>query len=46
MDIDARAKVKGPPAPLDSVEPHAAMLSIPADGQLLSKIISVENLLR
>jgi hypothetical protein len=34
------------PAPLGSVEPHAGMLKIPPDGQLLYKIISVENLLR
>jgi len=34
------------PAPLGSVEPHAPLLTTPPDGQLLYKIISVENLLR
>ena len=34
------------PAPLGSVEPHAPLLTIPPDGQLLYKILSVENLLR
>jgi hypothetical protein len=34
------------PAPLGSVEPHAPLLSVPSDGQLLYKILSVENLLR
>ncbi|HYE36469.1 hypothetical protein [Methylocaldum sp.] len=34
------------PAPLGSVEPHAPLLSVPSDGQLLYKISSVENLLR
>jgi hypothetical protein len=34
------------PAPLGSVEPHAPLLNVPPDGQLLYKIISVENLLR
>lgn len=34
------------PAPLGSVEPHAAMLKRPPDGQLLYKMITVENLLR
>ncbi len=33
------------PAPLGSVEPHAFLLSVPADGHLLYKIMSVENLL-
>lgn len=33
------------PAPLGSVEPHAGMLKMPPDGQMLYKIISVENLL-
>lgn len=32
-------------APLGSVEPHAPMLNVPPDGQLLYKIMSVENLL-
>jgi len=34
------------PAPLGSVEPQAPLLTQPSDGQLLYKIISVENLLR
>lgn len=34
------------PAPLGSVEPHAGMLKIPPDGQLLYKMITGENLLR
>ncbi|MGH8468246.1 MAG: hypothetical protein ACREVY_04415 [Gammaproteobacteria bacterium] len=34
------------PAPLGSVEPHAPMLNVPPDGQLLYKIMSAENLLR
>ena len=33
-------------APLDSVEPHAPMLNVPLDGQLLYKMVTVENLLR
>ncbi len=33
-------------APLGSVEPHAPLLKIPPDRQLLYKIMSVENLLR
>lgn len=34
------------PTPLGSVEPHAPLLEVPPDGQLLYKIMSVENLLR
>lgn len=34
------------PAPLGSVEPHAHMLNIPPDGQLLYKMMTIENLLR
>ena len=34
------------PAPLGSVEPHAPMLNVPPDGQLLYKMMTVENLLR
>jgi hypothetical protein len=34
------------PAPLGSIEPHAPLLKIPPDGQLLYKIMSVKNLLR
>jgi hypothetical protein len=33
-------------APLGSVDPHAAMLTLPPDGQLLYKMMTVENLLR
>ncbi len=34
------------PPPLGGVEPHAAMLSRPADEQLIYKVMSIENLLR
>lgn len=34
------------PTLLGSVEPHAPLLSVPSDGQLLYKIMSMENLLR
>jgi len=34
------------PVPLGSIEPHAPLLTIPHDGQLLYKIMSVDNLLR
>lgn len=34
------------PAPLGAVEPHALLLTIPSDGQLLYKIMTVDNLLR
>lgn len=34
------------PAPLGSVEPYAPLLTVPPDGQLLYKIMNVENLLR
>lgn len=33
-------------APLGGVEPHALLLNVPPDGQLLYKIMTVENLLR
>lgn len=33
-------------APLGSVEPHTLLLNLPSDGQLLYKIMSIENLLR
>ena len=40
------SKLRDPiPAPLGAVEPHAPLLTIPPDGQLLYKIMSVENLL-
>lgn len=34
------------PAPLGHIEPHAPMLRIPPEGQLLYKVMTVENLLR
>jgi len=34
------------PAPLGHIEPHAALLSVPATDQILYKIMSAENLLR
>jgi hypothetical protein len=34
------------PAPLGSLEPHAPLLTVPRDGQLLYKVMTVENLLR
>jgi hypothetical protein len=34
------------PAPLGSIEPHAPLLTVPPDGQLLYKVMTVENLLR
>lgn len=34
------------PAPLGDVEPHAHLLNVPPDGQLLFKVTTVENLLR
>jgi hypothetical protein len=36
----------GIPAPLGLIEPHAGLLSAPPDGQLLYKMMTVENLLR
>jgi hypothetical protein len=34
------------PAPLGLVEPHAPLLRVPVDGQLLYKVMTVENFLR
>lgn len=34
------------PPPLGSIEPHAAMLTYPPAGQLLYKVMTIENLLR
>lgn len=34
------------PAPLGSIEPHAPMLSVPPEDQVLYKMMTVENLLR
>jgi len=33
-------------APLGIVEPHVPLLNVPHDGQLLYKVMTVENLLR
>jgi len=33
-------------APLGSVEPHAPLLNVPHDGQLLYKVMTIENLLQ
>ncbi len=33
------------PAPVGSIEPHAPLLCIPQDGQLLYKVMTIENLL-
>ena len=37
---------KGVPAPLGLIEPHAGLLTAPPEGQLLYKMMTVENLLR
>lgn len=34
------------PAPLGSIEPYATLLNVPPDGQLLYKVMTIENLLR
>jgi hypothetical protein len=34
------------PPSLGSIEPHAGLLTLPPEGQLLYKIMTVENLLR
>jgi hypothetical protein len=44
--MDTPTDVRGNPAPLGSIEPHALLLKRPPDDQLLYKIVSVENLLR
>lgn len=44
--MDEKTPRQPTPAPLGSVEPHAPMLNVPPDGQLLYKMITVENLLR
>lgn len=44
--MDENAPHQQVPAPLGSVEPHAPMLNVPPDGQLLYKIMTAENLLR
>ena len=45
-DMNENAPPQHIPAPLGSVEPHSPLLNVPPDGQLLYKIVSVENLLR
>lgn len=37
---------QGIPSPLGDIEPHARLLRIPPEGQLLYKVMTVENLLR
>jgi hypothetical protein len=44
--VDAEAPRRRTPALLGSVEPHAPLLNVPPDGQLLYKIMKVEDLLR
>jgi hypothetical protein len=34
------------PAPLGGIEPHSDLLTLPPDGQILYKVMTVENLLR
>jgi hypothetical protein len=43
---DTQKPVVGMPAPLGFIEPHAGMLTAPTDGQLLFKVMKVEDLLR
>lgn len=45
-EMDENAPHRHIPAPLGSVEPHALLLNVPPDGQLLYKVMTVENLLR
>jgi Protein of unknown function (DUF2971) len=44
--MDGNTQRQSTPAPLGSVEPHAPMLNVPPDGQLLYKMMTVENFLR
>lgn len=44
--MDMSTERRGIPAPLGSVEPHAGLLNVPPDGQLLYKMMTAENLLR
>lgn len=44
--MDENTPRQATPAPLGSVEPHASMLNIPPSGQLLYKMMTIENLLR
>ena len=41
-----RTIAKPIPAPLGFVEPHAPLLNAPHEGQLLYKVMTVENLLK
>lgn len=43
---DRLTQPTGTPAPLGLIEPHAGLLTAPPDGQLLYKMMTVENLLR
>lgn len=43
---DRAEQPTGIPAPLGLIEPHAGLLTAPPEGQLLYKIITIENLLR
>lgn len=44
--MDEERKSQPVTAPLGSVEPHALMLNVPPDGQLLYKMMTIGNLLR
>ena len=44
--MKASEKPQRPPAPLGSIEPHAPLLHIPPEDQLLYKVMKVEDLLR
>lgn len=43
---DTPQQPTGIPAPLGLIEPHAGLLTAPPEGQLLYKVMAVENLLR
>src|SRR5215207_2376511 len=45
-DMNGPEHSQRPPAPLGSIEPHAPLLCIPPEDQLLYKVMTVENLLR
>lgn len=44
--VDDKAPCLLPPELLGSIEPHAALLNVPPEGQLLYKAMSAENLVR
>lgn len=44
--MKASEQTQRSPAPLGSIEPHAPLLHIPPEGQLLYKVMKVEDLLR